>query len=83
MTALKTLHASSERATGSVNPASALGSSDPSPSRHPNLHHRRTQNRQLLNVQLTVQLDFIKRFIDLPRESRKEEVEEEGSQDSQ
>jgi len=65
---LKTLHASPERATSSVTQASALGSADSTAPRHPNLHHRRTQNRQVLNVRRPVQLVFIQGFVDLARE---------------
>lgn len=66
---LKSLHESPERATSSVTQASALGSSDSTTPRHPNLHHRRTQNRQVLNARHPVQLVLIQGFVDLTRES--------------
>ena len=78
VTTLKTLHAASIRATGSVAQVSVLCSSDSSTSRHPNLHHHRTQNRQVSNARRPVQLVFIQGFPDLPREPGQEEAEEEG-----
>ena len=68
VTALKTLHASSERATSSVTQASTLGFADSPAPRHPNLHHHRTQNRQVFNARRPVQLDFIQGFIYISRE---------------
>ena len=66
---LETLHASSERATGSVAQVPVLGSPDPPTPRHPNLHHHRARNRQLSDVQHPLQLVLIQGFGDLPRES--------------
>ena len=63
---LKTLHAAPERATGTVARVSVLGSSNSPTPRHPNLHHRRAQNRKVPNARHPVQLVFVQGFADLP-----------------
>ena len=63
---LKTLHAAAERATGTVAQVSVLGSSNSPTPRHPNLHHRRAQHRQVPNARHPVQLVLIQGFADLP-----------------